>query len=212
MSVKRVSIDLWGTLIKSSPTFSEAKLKLTRKYFVGESGHFSKCYVDTKKELNAIIESTGWQPEQNLIFQHLFSKLEPQAILFPFIDDFIDEYQALAIEHQPILYSEETKEYLEKLSEKFTLNLSSNTLFIDSNSLRKIMEDLDIKKYFRYLNFSDYTKQAKPKAGMFNSHFHIGDNVRTDYYGAKAAGRIPFLINSTDQTIKDAYNFVIQRG
>jgi hypothetical protein len=41
-------------------------------------------------------------------------------------------------------------------------------------------------------------------------HFHIGDNILTDGIGAEIAHSSPIIINSNKQTIKDAYNIIIQ--
>lgn len=213
MSLTKVSIDLWGTLIKSSPSFSKAKVELAKKHFGGNPEIISQAYAETKKDFNTIIESTGWQPDQNLMFSHLVSKATNGSFRHIFdIEKFINAYQELAMIHHPVIYSDETIEYLEKMSKYFQLILSSNTLLIDGGTLREILQEkIPIAKYFEYLNFSSHTKEAKPSKGMYsNSKFHIGDNLRTDYCGAIVAGSIPYIINSNNKTIKDAYNFLIQ--
>lgn len=217
MSVRTGSIDLWGTLIKGSPSFSPEKIKLTKEYFASEgdlSDDFIKMAYDaTKKQLNNIIEVTGWQPEQDHIFRLMAHKLSsPHHLRLPSLSKFIYDYQELAIQHNPIPYSEETEMYLEKLSADNHLYLSSNTMFIDGKSLRRILAKLGWSKYFEGMLFSSEQKVSKPNRIMYkNSNFHIGDNFVTDGLGAIAAGSTPCIINSNEHTIKDAYNFITQR-
>lgn len=206
-----ISIDLWGTLIKSSPQFSEAKILLTKKYFNVSGEFITECYQSVKKQFNDIIEITGMQPVSVSIFKLLFYRLggvgSDEELL-----RFIYSYQDIAIKFPPLLYSDETKEYLAKLSEHGNLILSSNTMLISGHSLQHIMNGLGILKYFQKTNFSDQLGVAKPSKEMYSgSHYHIGDNPLTDGRGAKLAGSIPVIINSSKKTIKDAYNFIIQR-
>lgn len=210
--MKTITIDLWGTLIKSSPSFSEEKFLLTSKYFPGLTAEeIEKAYVETKKELNSLIEATGWQPERNFSFRLLFSKLDKTKYYFlPMENDFIDDYFNLSLSHPPIIYSEETHDYMEKLASKYRLILSSNLLLLNSQVMRNYLDHLNLKKYFKWIRFSDECGFSKPDPRMYKSHFHIGDNQITDYLGPKAAGSTPFIINSNDKTIKDAYNFIIQ--
>lgn len=209
-----VSIDLWGTLIKSSPLFVDAKVELTQKYLGTNKNreHILRCFADTKKQWNDIIEHTGIQPQQEDIFKLLYSKVNGGYDDFSFINDYIKEYQHLAVNIIPDIYSDETIHYLEKISMQCVyLNLSSNTMMINSNSLNSILDDLEIDIYFDRLKYSDELKVSKPNKQMYgNSKFHIGDNILTDGLGARLAGSIPFIINSNDKTIKDAYNFIVQ--
>lgn len=209
-----VSVDLWGTLIKSSPKFVDAKVALTKKYFKSlNENYILECFKQTKNQLNNIIENTGWQPSEEVIFKLLFTKLNSGYEDFTFIKDFIDDYQKLAIQITPSLYSQDTSKYLKLLSQENLLQLSSNTMLINGNSLEKVLEKLELIEYFDRLYFSDRVGFSKPNFIMYgNSDFHIGDNILTDGIGAEIANSIPIIINSNKQTIKDAFNIIIQRG
>jgi FMN phosphatase YigB (HAD superfamily) len=212
----KVTIDCWGTLIKASPTFKDKKVELVKKYFpslINSDEHILKCFSDTKRTFNDIIENSGGcQPSIFYIFNYLFTKLNDGYDNFNFITKFVRDYQDLTMVDGPHLYGEETLPYLEKLSKKADLVFCSNTMFIDGNSLIDCLSRLGVTKFFKDGVFSDQIGIAKPNANMYLcSNYHIGDNVLTDGFGAKSAGSMPIIINSNDKTIKDAYNLIIQR-
>jgi FMN phosphatase YigB (HAD superfamily) len=210
------NINLWGTLIKGNPQFNKAKLELTRKFidkYVSYSvQEIEISFKDTKKYLNNIIESTGWMPEQKVMFKFLFFNICNERQI-PNIEEYINDYQELALLHKPLIYSDETIEYLEKLSIITDLHLSSNTLLIESNTIIKILESYDMLKYFKQLNFSDQVGVSKPNRRMYgNANFHIGDNIITDFEEPFKFKIRSYLINNKDwtkgQTIKNAYEFI----
>jgi FMN phosphatase YigB (HAD superfamily) len=210
----KVSIDCWGTLIKASPTFKLKKVELVKKYFpsLTNDEFILKCFSDTKKTFNDIIENSGGcQPPIINIFTYLFTKLNGGYDNFGFVIPFIDEYQNLSITDGPVLYSEETTLFLEKLSKDADLVISSNTMLIEGVTLLDNLSRLGISKFFKEALFSDQVKAAKPSKVMYaNSNYHIGDNILTDSIGAINAGSTPIIINSNEKTIKDAYNLIIQ--
>lgn len=206
-----ISIDLWGTLIKSSPSFVDAKVALTKQYFPGETEFILKCYSETKKQLNDLIEHTGFQPSAELMFTLLFSKLSGNYSKTDFLYAFAQEYQHLAIKLTPQLYSEETLEYVTKLSKLGNLYLSSNTMLIKGRTLETILQKLGLASKFSQFYFSDQVGHSKPHKAMYGySNWHIGDNTLTDDIGAFCVGSKPIIINSNSKTIKDAYNIIAQ--
>lgn len=210
----RVSIDCWGTILKSSPTFTQEKINLVKKYFPDIDNSFIlSCFESTKKVFNDVIENSGgMQPPIKSIFRYLLSKFNRGYSEFYFISSFINEYQKLALQSSPILYSEETITWIKKLSLDHKLLLSSNTMFIKGKTIQEILYKNGIGDYFDKFIFSDGERLAKPHIHMYlNSNYHIGDNPLTDGIGAENAGSIPIIINSTDLTIKDAY-YIISKG
>lgn len=214
----RVSVDCWGTIIKGSPTFTEKKIELVKNHFPSLAhGFILHCFSETKNTFNDIIENSGgFQPETEVIFRYLLSKLNGEYLNFGFIKlaDFINEYQHLAIMYPPIIYSDDTDDYLAKLSQHAKLILSSNTMLIKGSTLDKILYSIGIGKYFSFTGYSDMLGFAKPDKQMYvGSKWHIGDNPLTDGIGATLGGSKPIIINSTNLTIKDAYHIIIgQKG
>lgn len=206
-----ISIDLWGTLIKSTPTFKQEKLKLVKEYCDNTLTAIDLAFDITKKELNCIIESTGWQPSVEVIWYHLFSKLNNgRRMHYLDIMQLVDKYQSLFLKHPPEIYSDITNKFLIKLSKIGNLYISSNTMFAKGNTLHLSLPF--ISKLFHDTKFSDNVRVAKPSHIMFTAMtYHIGDNMRTDGWGAENAGVIPIIINSNDKTIEDAYNIIAAR-
>jgi FMN phosphatase YigB (HAD superfamily) len=104
----RISIDCWGTLLKSSPAFTEEKIKLTNEYFPSMSeSRIINSFSKTKHVFNEVIEfSGGMQPNQRQIFSYLLSMINNRYAEFPFIEEYIQRYQSLAILYPPVWYSE----------------------------------------------------------------------------------------------------------
>lgn len=110
-----ISIDLWGTLIKSSPRFKKEKINFCKKFFPNSTdANIEKAFFEVKSQFNAIVEATGYQPPLRLIFELLLCKLNGKYASFDFLDDFIQSYQELAIDVPPQVFSTETLVYLEK--------------------------------------------------------------------------------------------------
>lgn len=210
----RISIDCWGTLLKSSPTFSTEKIELVNRYtsFVYSDKYISECFLLTKKTFNDIIENSGGcQPHIENIFIYFFTKLYGNYISLNFIKEFIHDYQQLAIRSSPILYSDETIDVIKKMSLHHELIISSNTMLISGNTLEICLNNVGLGKYFTHFNFSDRMGLAKPNKAMYSSSdYHIGDNTLTDSKGAEIAGSKPIIINSNENTIQDAYNIILQ--
>lgn len=217
----RISIDCWGTLIKSSPTFSQKKIELVKKYFPEFCVEgISDCFDDliashfliTKKVFNDVIENSGgFQPSIEYIFTYLLTQINGGYSKLNFLEDFIHDYQKLAITDHPIPYSEYTIHYIEKLSREADLIISSNTMLISGNTLITCLDRIGLIKFFQDAKFSNMMRVAKPHKSMYSdSNYHIGDNPITDGIGATHAGSTPIIINSTDLTIKDAYDVIVQ--
>jgi FMN phosphatase YigB (HAD superfamily) len=211
-----ITVDCWGTLLKASPTFKSTKVKLVKEYFpsLNEKDEFIiKCFNDTKKLFNDVIENSGGcQPTVGNVFTYLFSKLNMGYQKYNFLSEFIEEYQYLASQDGPTIYSDETLEFIEKLSKDANLVISSNTMFIRGEVLLEMIAGSGLAKYFKDALFSDQLQVAKPHKAMYRgSQFHIGDNEITDVIGANNAGSTGILINSNEKTIIDAYNLIIQK-
>lgn len=211
-----ISVDLWGTVIKANPQFIPAKLSLIREYFPQLSEEkVSQAFQKVKNEFNSIIEETGYQPAEKTLYTKLFSQLNGGYANFKNLNYFITDYNNLAFNYHPLIFSQETSKYLEKLSEIGQLTVSSNTMFIRGSALLSALRALNIQKYFKSFNFSDERFCSKPSPSMYYcgdkfSDYHIGDNVITDGLGPSLVGSKSIIINSNEKTIKDAFNIITQ--
>lgn len=201
----RISVDLWGTLIKSSPQFHKAKIDLVAEYFkIGESKTIDS-FSFVKKFLNSIIEREGYQPEKSDILNFLCRNFDPAGNFEGSYQDFYEDYQELAIKYPPVPWDSDTMTCLYLLSKDHELVLSSNTLLINGDSLTKILHDNGISVFFDKMNFSDQMCCAKPNAKMYDSsEIHIGDNPITDGVGAVNAGCKSIIVNSNGISLREA--------
>lgn len=209
-----ISFDLWGTLIKPSPTFSEEKIKLVHSFVRGNlpEGKINHAFNSAKQKLNAVIEGTGYQPPEKVIFQLLFTELNWGGYYeYQRMPEFIKKYQELAINNPPVLYEEATLSVIHELQKKHILVISSNTMFLRGETMKEILSIVGLKKYFSSFYFSDEKQIAKPNVKAYNhtAAYHIGDNFVTDDIGAVLAGIKPIIINSNSKTIKDAFNEIV---
>lgn len=205
-----ISFDLWGTLIQSSPLFKERKTDLYKKYYPEFS--VEKCnetFENTKKELNYVIEKTGWQPErshiQYMINSNFGINLEDNRIFH-----FLSDLQKLAKIYNPEFIHKDTQDLLYKLTCN-TLILVSNTMFLTGDTLVDILYTMGIRDYFAQFHFSDKVGKSKPSKMSVNRDisYHVGDNEQTDGLFAKAKNA-KFIHITDKQDLEYAYNIITQ--
>lgn len=215
MDKTKVSIDLWGTLIKASPSFKQNKLPFIQKLYKDiHHNEIVNAFIKTKMHFDFIIERSGYQPSKYELWRVLLSHFSNRFPSDEEIDILSANYNKLAIDNPPAVYSKETIPYLKMLGHTYDLVLSSNTLFLTGETLTTILSEsiLDIIEYFDTVNFSDVLHCAKPHFRMYGgSQYHIGDNLRTDYWGPRQYSIDAFRINSNSKTIKHAYEYIARQ-
>lgn len=208
----KVSIDFWGTLGKSSPEFYPKKIELLQEYISADFEEIEAGFLTTKKQLNEIIELSGFQPPIREIFQLLLSNINKGYFRInpTKLNALIEEYQELAEKYHPVIFSEQTFVSIkDSYNEGCDFFLSCNTMLITSMPIINALENWGIYECFQNTMFSCDKPYAKPHFSMYqNSDFHIGDNPITDGFGAILAGSTPIIINSNNQTIQDALNII----
>jgi FMN phosphatase YigB (HAD superfamily) len=102
----------------------------------------------------------------------------------------------------------------------YSLNISSNTAYIKGKTLIKVLESLQIKKYFDFFIFSDEIKSSKPSTKFFdcliynctklgvsrNNITHIGDSLEADISGAQQSKIKSFYVNKNEFKLVDFLN------
>jgi putative hydrolase of the HAD superfamily len=121
----------------------------------------------------------------------------------------------LFMNFMPRLLNENIPHILNSLhSEGITLNLSSNTGFVEGKILRNVLQRLNIIQYFSFSVFSDEIGTSKPSVRFFQQIYnrlqlpkacvlHVGDNSKTDYNGAINFGFKALLIKNSNYTLDD---------
>ncbi|UTA66912.1 MULTISPECIES: HAD family hydrolase [Emticicia] len=229
---KHYSFDLWLTLIKSNPDF-----KKERALFFYRNFNFSpkksieeieKIFRHVDIICNAINEKTGKNIDADEMYLMVIYLINDGSAAFLDInlEKLYQEMETLVFNYLPILYSNETPEILKRIKESniSTIGILSNTAFIKGQTLRRVLEKLQIAQYFDFQLYSDEVGLSKPNRSFFdvmiqtafdshnespiklNDIIHIGDNPKADIEGGLLAGVNVFQINSNDKTILNLLN------
>ncbi len=219
MKIKNISFDLWMTLIRSHPEF-----KLKRSQLILDT--FNIKHI-SPKEIDSFIRSvdnvfdrynmiSGKKLSANKMYQNLLQRLVPaDSVTLEIAINLRKQADKLFLEYQPVFMNENIPHILSQLKQEgYILNLSSNTGFIEGETLRITLEDMGVFQYFDFLIFSDEINASKPSSHFFGHVYehisaskeevlHIGDNPKADYQGAKNFGFDALLITDPNYTIDD---------
>lgn len=208
------------TLIRSHPEF-----KLKRAELITDTFDIKNI---SPKEIDSFIRSvdnvfdrynmiSGKKLSANKMYRELLQRLAPSKVSVP-LETAIDlrkQADNLFLEYRPVFMNEDIPKILSQLKkEGYILNLSSNTGFIEGETLRVTLADMGILQYFDFLIFSDEINASKPSSHFFQQVYdhihvskeevlHIGDNPKADYQGAKNFGFNALLITDPNYTIDD---------
>lgn len=212
-SYSHYSFDLWLTLIKSHPDFKIKRSSLLKEYF---SIHKSleEVHESVRKYdliCNKISEQTGLHISFEQIICLILYDLEVgiEDINPSVLENLYQKTEYLFLQYKPSLIEPEINKVLSELiKERKTISILSNTAFIRGVTLRKILEDYEIGKYFSFQIYSDEVGFSKPNNKIFDLVFeevmkikkierkeilHIGDNNFADYDGALEASFAAYL-------------------
>ena len=207
-SYKAVFFDVGGTLIRVYPSVGEIYAKHAQPFgFQGTCHDLDYQFGKTWKEVGGL-ESIGKNsgPEIERKFWHDIVKrvFEPSGGLKNFDLYFERVYQAfLSAENWKIYEDVMESGLLDKLKKrKIILGIISNW----DSRLESILEVLGLAKYFDFILASTVVGSAKPNSEIFKEALrksgvnakdacHIGDEIKSDFDGAKNLGINPILID-----------------
>jgi putative hydrolase of the HAD superfamily len=228
---KHYSFDLWLTLIKSNLEFKTERTKIFHQdYNPGAKSidEVANAFRQVDLMCNRINEATGKNIDSDEMYLMVISLITDNKLPFCDIDTCTlnTNMENLLLNHMPVLYEAVTIDVLDRLKQMSgsTFSLLSNTGFVKGQTLRKILTELNIDKYFDFQLFSDEAGMSKPNPLFFDlmlknidrvnqpkkialtDIIHIGDNPTADIKGAKAAGVHSLLINSNNKSITSLIN------
>lgn len=187
---KVISFDFWDTLYTSNPEFQNKQFELCLE-FIPE---LTRGEWDRKRaEIKLIVDELAERDLSILLREEIYELFLPG--LGENLNEFLLSSDRLFVDNPPI----PTKLHslvLELRCSGYKILVSSNTAFMDSKSMSKVLLfDLGIEE--SECLFSDLVGNAKPHFSMFEFNevpiFHIGDNKVTDggctFYGIEY---IPF--------------------
>lgn len=202
------SFDLWMTIIKSNPQFKPKRTQLLKDIFSLNKGteeidavirHYDNLF-------NTISEKTGNHIEREEVFLLILNDLgvNVRDLSMKELDLFFEKSDELFVENVPLIIWKDVHVFLDNIkAEGKTASILSNTAFIHGSSIRKVLEMLDLEKYFSFMIFSDEIGVSKPNFEIFEYLYkntkqlktitksqilHIGDNPVADYQGAISFG------------------------
>jgi putative hydrolase of the HAD superfamily len=217
---KHISFDLWLTLIKSNPDFKMKRSRLLAEFFdiPFDTSHINNTIKKYDVLFNRIAEVSGKHVHQTHMWLIILNELGCKTEELPAqkIDAFNKQAEQVFFDNSPVLIDENSDKVLSKIaSHGITINLLSNTGFIEGHMLRKLLAGWGLDRYFSFQLYSDETGLAKPGAAAFECLFnniqkiqtinksdilHIGDNKTADVEGARQFGLSAALL-SPDQKI-----------
>ncbi|MFA6571472.1 MAG: HAD family hydrolase [Bacteroidota bacterium] len=204
MELKAITIDFWNTMFDNSNGQKRNEFRM-RSLF----NEIDKFGISVKAEEFNTAMKASWEYFNDVWKNQMRTPLPAETAVFfwqklglPENEEGIKNltgYFADAVLKFPPKPIEGVPEALDKLSQKFSLGIVSDTGFTPGVALRQLLEIYDMKKYFTSFSFSDETGVSKPHPKAFETalegldclpeqSLHIGDIEDTDIVGAKRMG------------------------
>jgi putative hydrolase of the HAD superfamily len=218
--IKHVSFDLWLTLIRSHPLFKRKRAEIIAE-MCGCGDRELWQIEQLVREQDKVFDRYNEIHETKIPAREMYLRVlrktggrrhEPTAAE---AEALMNRSNEMLMNYMPVLVNEAIPHLLNSLcSDGITLNLSSNTGFIEGRILRKVLPKLGIMQYFSFAVFSDEIGTSKPSARFFQQIYnriqlpkacvlHVGDNAKTDCQGAVDFGFKALLIENTNYTLDD---------
>jgi len=219
IAYKHYSFDMWLTLIRSNPQFKQQRAR----YFHHKYNRLQKPLEEIERIFRqvdllctSVNEATGKNIDADELYLMVIGLINDGQFSLHDMDiaTLFADMDNLLFEYLPILYSDDTAQVLAQLKQPgVTMSILSNTGFIKGNSLRQVIQKLGIAQYFDFQLYSDEAGLYKPNKAFFERMLseiaamrdirlqdiiHIGDNPRTDVYGAGQVGINSMLVNSNN--------------
>jgi putative hydrolase of the HAD superfamily len=223
--IKHISFDLWLTLIKSHPEYKKQRADFLRREF-NPHGFSLQEVIEivqtTDKVSDRINEINGKKLQTELMYKRILLKLgnKPELINNDLLVEIKMAGNKLFMNYQPEFLNTSIHSMLDTLKARgFDLNLSSNTGFIEGNTVSSTLKNLNIYDYFNFFVYSDEINASKPSFDFFdkvykqinfqkNEILHVGDNYKADYEGALKYGFKALHINNKQYTINDITKYL----
>jgi putative hydrolase of the HAD superfamily len=202
--IKAITLDFWDTIYKMDFEIDLNGLRIQKLMSI-----LKKYNIDTSQEnITKVYQKVHGEFDRRWIKDHkTMTTKEVLEMIFSTINAtvsaedtnyLVSVFQEAILSNPPSLITG-AKENIVKLSSHYKLGIVSDTGFSPGVILRKILESDGILNYFSVLVFSDEFGRSKPNSSLFNfaakelgaepkELVHIGDNERTDVFGAIDAG------------------------
>lgn len=217
--IRHISFDLWLTLIKSNPLFKQKRAEYLAENF-NPRGLSAETVFNIVHKLDRacdrLNEKSGKKKETSFMYKAILKRLgyKIEAISLNLLEDIISQVNQLFFKYPPVLLNGNIVQILTSLKQDgYTLNISSNTGFIEGFYLRRFLQSVKLDSFFDFAVFSDEINASKPSSGFYEQVYrkiksekhevlHIGDNYLADFMGASRFGFNALLIENRDYSLE----------
>ena len=208
LTVRTVTIDLWGTLLVDPPgsddRYRARRLTDFDTVLRGEGHRFAMAKLERAYHDSAVYLRRVWATNRDVpVTEHvkaILHALDPALSAGPDVLSALVQAYARPALLVPPTFDSAAREALERLrADGITLALISNTMRTPGATLRQVMDREGLLKFFAHATFSDEVGVRKPAPEIFRmtlerigaasgSAVHVGDDPVHDVAGAREAG------------------------
>lgn len=223
MTVKAISLDIWGTLLRSDPAFKPARNEMLRAVLAPEvaADEFNRVMRECDRQADEISMGRGTDVGFAERVELTLAALGSAIALTPADVDRLMHAQAeLACAHHPLPLDERLPDLVAELAETRPVVLTSNTGMLPGVLMRDLLALAGFHGKLGMV-FSNEVGWAKPDPRIFETAItlvegtagepiasscvvHVGDNAVADEQGARAAGMTTVLVRPDGKSTVDA--------
>jgi putative hydrolase of the HAD superfamily len=199
--IKAITFDLWNTLLVEK-SFTKKRIEILSEAIESEGKHVDAAKIETAYRAVQRRHDDLWSREY--CHYPLAERLdyvieETGASLVPASKEWVIERYSEIIHEDPPALTEGAVETVSRLAPRFRLGIISDTGVTSGSQIRRLLGRFGMLHHFTATVFSDETLLCKPRREAFEAALrglkvkpaealHVGDLLRTDVAGAKAAG------------------------
>jgi len=199
--IKAVTFDLWNTLLVER-SYTDRRLEILGEALTAEGCSFDPAVLRAAYKTAQKKHDDLWSKNHSHypLSQRLNDILAGADATLSHAKKFevMDRWGGTILENPPPL-TEGAVETVTAMAKSFRLGIISDTGITSGVKISELLERYGILRYFTAKVWSDETSVAKPRREAFeaalkglkaepNEAMHVGDLLRTDVAGAKAAG------------------------
>lgn len=206
MEIKHLSLDIWRTIFKANPAYTEARAQLvSMTYFTEEHSEYQINFVARVfKEVGAEINEFEYKYGQSIPYRFKHSMVLTRLGLPISV---LEEtkwkrlFSDLFLIHSPILVDDQIPDILNSFrpGHIVPISLVSNTQFVEGKVLLEALSKKGVNTARINCFFSDQSTICKPATALFynvsltsNTHrkdiLHVGDDANMDIVPAESIG------------------------
>lgn len=212
--IKVISIDLWGTLIKSNPEYKKKRAEFIALHCNKTIDEINTIISTVKRDFVDSIETFGLHYDAIDMYRVIYNICEITTIPLKKLKYICND---MFILYPPLIIDgiEETLKAFK--ADGYKLILSSNTTLINGNVLSVMLDNQGLIKYFDKTLYSNEIEVSKPNPLFFKKlHIesqclkceivHIGDSKKCDFDGANNYGITPYFLSKNESFNLNTYN------